>query len=298
MFFPKQLRGNSAIARPQAGLIAPVYPSARRALEAGCLRIVTYNIHKGVSALARRSRIHELRSGIHDMDADIVFLQEVQGRNDRHAKRFANWPADSQHDFLAAEGWSEAVYGRNVVSDGRHYSSDHGNALLSRFNLIESENIDISDHRFEGRGLLHCVLEIAGRRVHCICAHLGLFADSRMRQVEALVARIRATVPDDEALIIAGDFNDWRNQLARRLTDKLGVIEAFEDHQHGPLFPWGRVGPQRILPARTFPSLFPFLRLDRVYLRGFKVRHAMVVRGGHWRKLSDHSPILVDLQVS
>ena len=297
MFLPKQFRGNLAIARPKLDLIAPVHPPARPAAAPGRLRIVTYNIHKGVSPLARHSRIHELRRGLHDMDADIVFLQEVQGRNDRHARRFDNWPEDGQHDFLAAEGWTEAVYGANVISDGRHYSRDHGNALLSRYALIESENIDVSDHRFERRGILHCVLQVAGQRVHCLVAHLGLFEDSRMRQADALVARIRATVPDDEPLIIAGDFNDWRNQLAQRLTDKLGVREAFDEHNHGRFLPWPRFGRPRPQPARTFPSMFPLLRLDRVYLRGFAVEHAVVIRGGHWRQLSDHAPILADLKL-
>ncbi len=295
MFFPKQLRRNLAAAKKKFALDAPIHPPPRPAHVSGALRIATYNIHKGISPLGRHSRIHELRTGIHAIDADLVFLQEVQGRNDLHARRFANWPDTSQHHFLAAEGWAEAVYGRNAVSDGPHYSSDHGNAFLSRFKLVESENIDVSDHRFERRSLLHCVIEAHGRRVHCICAHLGLFEDSRIRQADALVARIRATVPDDEPLIIAGDFNDWRNQLAQRLAAQLGVREVFEDQKHGPLFPWMRAGTHRVLPARTFPAMFPLLRLDRVYVRGFSVRHATVVRGGHWRSLSDHAPILVDL---
>ena len=93
------------------------------------LRIATYNIHKGVSAMSRRNRIHDLRAGLHALEADVVFLQEVQGRNDQHAGRFANWPDVAQHTFLAGDRWAEAVYGRNSVrTDG-----DHGNAMLSRF---------------------------------------------------------------------------------------------------------------------------------------------------------------------
>ena len=296
MFLPKQFRGAATPARLPTGLIAPVGLPPRPQDVPGHLRIVTYNIHKGVSALARKSRIHEMRSAIHDLDADIVFLQEVQGRNDRHARRFTNWPENGQHDFLAEKGWAEAVYGRNAASDGRHYSSDHGNALLSRFALIESENIDVSDHRFERRGLLQCVLQLGTQRVHCLCAHLGLFEDSRVRQADALVARIRATVPDHEPLIIAGDFNDWRNQLCRHLTERLGVREVFDEAPQRSLFWWMKTGASRPLPARTFPSMFPLLRLDRVYVRGFTVHHSMVMSGGHWRHLSDHAPILVDLK--
>jgi endonuclease/exonuclease/phosphatase family metal-dependent hydrolase len=36
-------------------------------------------------------------------------------------------------------------------------------------------------------------------------------------------------------------------------------------------------------------------RLDRVYLRGFAVREAVVMAGEGWRRLSDHAPIVADL---
>lgn len=249
-----------------------------------------------------------------------MFLQEVQGRNDRHAERFSNWPAAAQHDYLASSVWEHSVYGRNAVrADG-----DHGNALLSRYALVGSENLDVSDHRFESRGLLHCELEIRGRRVHCLCAHFGLFEDSRKRQAQALIARIRATVPDDAALIIAGDFNDWRNRLGATLSAGLGVSEVFEllrgsdeykagtaadpqsfaqdmanlARQHLGFAPIAHGISGRIHPARTFPAVFPLLRLDRVYVRGLQVKQAVVVHGAGWRRLSDHAPIVADLAFS
>ena len=42
------------------------------------IRVATYNIHKGVSGLRKRVRIHDVKLALHSMDADIVFLQEVQ----------------------------------------------------------------------------------------------------------------------------------------------------------------------------------------------------------------------------
>lgn len=304
------------------------------------LRIATYNIHKGVSAMSRKNRIHELRAGLHALEADVVFLQEVQGRSDQHAERFDDWPDVAQHTFLAGDRWAEAVYGRNSVrSDG-----DHGNALLSRFPLVAHENIDISDHRFESRGLLHGEFDVAGRRVHCICAHLGLFEESRVRQAETLIARIRSHVPPDAPLIIAGDFNDWRHRLGRRLVENLGVSEVFELRRErrraaapgtpgapGLVRRYGmrlgrhletRIGtrlqnptmaafiararaarlalggPRIGAPARTFPSGFPLLRLDRVYVRGFTVASAAVLSGARWSQLSDHAPIVAELDLA
>ena len=55
------------------------------------LRVVTLNIHKGLSTFNRRMVIHELREGLSALKPDLVFLQEVQGLNQRHARRFAAW---------------------------------------------------------------------------------------------------------------------------------------------------------------------------------------------------------------
>ena len=92
------------------------------------LRVVTLNIHKGLSQFNRRMVIHELREGLGALKPDVVFLQEVAGLNQRHAQRFAAWPGKGQHEFLAGEELQH-VYGRNRVHQYGHY----GNAVLSRF---------------------------------------------------------------------------------------------------------------------------------------------------------------------
>ncbi len=92
------------------------------------LKIASYNIHKGVSAFGRRARIHEIKHALQLLDADLVFLQEVQGQHDHHAQRHAHWPAHAQHEFLAGET-HHAAYGMNAVYAHGH----HGNALLSRY---------------------------------------------------------------------------------------------------------------------------------------------------------------------
>jgi len=56
------------------------------------LRVVTLNIHKGLSHFNRRMVIHDLREGLQMLDPDLVFLQEVQGLNQRFALRFAGAP--------------------------------------------------------------------------------------------------------------------------------------------------------------------------------------------------------------
>jgi endonuclease/exonuclease/phosphatase family metal-dependent hydrolase len=98
------------------------------------LRIASYNIHKGVSAFGRQARIHHLKQAIAGLDADILFLQEVQGRHDVHAQRHAGWPDAGQHEFLAGDSHHH-VYGKNAVYQHGH----HGNALLSRYPIFLSK---------------------------------------------------------------------------------------------------------------------------------------------------------------
>jgi endonuclease/exonuclease/phosphatase family metal-dependent hydrolase len=246
------------------------------------LKVTTYNIHKGFSHFNRRMMVHELRDHLRNLAADVVFLQEVQGEHERHAARFENWPAEPQYEFLADSVWSEFAYGRNAVYDHGH----HGNAILSRYPIIKSENQDVSAHAFERRGLLHCEIDWPGadQPLHCLCVHLALNERGRGIQVGAVIERIRREVPDDAPLVLAGDFNDWRNRAGRRFADELGLVEAFGDH--------------RGKSARSFPSLFPVLRLDRIYTRGFSVEHTEVHHGHPWSRISDHAALSAQLALA
>jgi endonuclease/exonuclease/phosphatase family metal-dependent hydrolase len=59
------------------------------------LRVATYNIHKGVTGIRGRPRIHDVRLALQAIDADIVFLQEVQDRNERLA-RHPGYPSSAR----------------------------------------------------------------------------------------------------------------------------------------------------------------------------------------------------------
>lgn len=246
------------------------------------IRVATYNIHKGVmnqvTRLRRSPSVHELRSRLHSLDADIIFLQEVQGQNSRHAIRFDKlWPTEPQDVFLANHpelgGCYEGAYGQNAS----YLHGHHGNALLSRFPILTRENRDFSDHVLEKRGVLHCQLDIGERSVHCFVVHFGLFARSRLRQAEALIEWIEHEVPKDRPLLIAGDFNDWQHRLTRQLASHLQVTEVLNG-------------------ARTYPALVPWLKMDRIYTRGFSIGNAQVLRGPQWARLSDHAPVVADLE--
>ncbi len=249
----------------------------------GALRVATYNIHKGVRGMGPRKRleIHNLGLAVEAFDADLVFLQEVRLFHHREARRFERtsfgWPTQGQADFLAPEGY-EVAYRTNAVT--RH--GEHGNALLSRWPLGDVGHHDVSDHRFEQRGLLYAPVTWNGATVHAVVAHFGLVHSSRVRQVQRLADFIAAQVPADAMLVVAGDFNDWGERLDGPMTD-LGLTRA------------AAPGAARLSPA-TFPSLAPLFALDRFYLRGLACRSTMVPRGLSWARMSDHLPLVAELE--
>ena len=91
------------------------------------LTVVTYNIHKGLSQFNKRLVLHEIRDKLRTLEADVAFLQEVQGKHDSNSRRHVAWPETGQHEFLTYEG-CHSVYGMNAVYQDGH----HGNAAPAR----------------------------------------------------------------------------------------------------------------------------------------------------------------------
>lgn len=243
------------------------------------LRIATFNIHKGVTHFNARFSLHEQRELLRTLRPEIVFLQEVRDQHTPHSKRFAEWPAQGQAAFLAEAIWPNFSYGKNSVYPAGH----HGNAILSKFPIVAEKNANISAHLTEDRGMLHCTIQIPhwAKPLHAICVHLGLFARWRHSQLKMVSDYIDAHVPMDEPLLIAGDFNDWTTRAGSVFASRMGLHEVFERHT-------GR-------HARSFPSLLPMLRLDRVYVRGFEIQHAEVHAGTRLIKMSDHAVLSATL---
>lgn len=244
------------------------------------LKLLTVNVHKGFTIFNRRFILHELREAIRTTAPDIIFLQEVLGAHHRHAARLHGWPTSSHYEFLADTVWSDFAYGRNSVYPAGH----HGNAILSKFPITTYENHDVSVNRHEARGVLHCVLETPDRdlRLHAICVHLGLRESHRRHQLQRLCELVRRSVPSGEALVVAGDFNDWRLKAGSQLTE-CGLQEVFASaHGH---------------PVKTFPAQCPLLRLDRIYVSNVMSHQPVAMSRRPWNRLSDHLPLVAEIEV-
>ena len=238
------------------------------------LRVATYNIHKGVRGVGprRRLEIHNLGQAIAQLDADIICLQEVRKVHHGEARFFTHWPELPQADFLAPEGY-QAVYRTNAYTR----KGEHGNALLSRWPVLGHQHEDMSDHRFEQRGLLHSELLVQGHTVHAVVVHLGLIRASRMRQLAQLRRYILREVPPDVPLLVAGDFNDNGGMVGRELASIALCCHV------------GR--------TPTFPSRMPLVQLDHVFARGLEPVGAQVPRGQAWWRMSDHLPLIAEFRL-
>lgn len=242
------------------------------------MKVLSYNIHKGLSVGNRRFVLKRMREVLEIANADIVFLQEVLGAHDKHAERFEDWPEESQFEFLADRLWPHHAYGKNSVYDAGH----HGNAILSKHSFVSWQNIDVSTNPFESRGILHGSINVPGFAVplHVLCLHFDVHEFGRQKQLRDLIDRIGTAVPADAPLLVAGDFNDWRERAGKVLERELKLVEAYKTlHRRC---------------ARSFPAWFPLLRLDRIYCRGLIPIAAECLTGQPWNELSDHAALYAE----
>lgn len=244
------------------------------------LRVLTYNIHKGFNSSNRHFVLHQIRAALIDIDADVLFLQEIQGEHRHKEKQVQDWPAVSQAEFLAEDIWPHHAYGKNAIYAAGH----HGNAILSKHAFESWENINVSPFSWASRSLLHGVIRSSAKRaLHVICVHFGLTGRERQRQLSQLCERIDSHVPHDAPLIIAGDFNDWLGRAERQLHERLGLQEVF----------FATYGQH----ARSFPAWLPVLTMDRIYYRGFTPLSCERLCQFPWRLLSDHAPLVASFSL-
>lgn len=245
------------------------------------IHVLTYNIHKGFNTGNRRFMLHQMRDQLRRANVDIVFLQEIQGEHTKKSQRVSDWPDASQFEFLAESIWPHYTYGKNAIYQSGH----HGNAILSKYPFIHWENINVSSMKQASRSFLHGIVEYgsAAAQLHLICVHFDFVPYERQRQISLLNQYIAKEVPAGEALIVAGDFNDWRSRAERHLAKDLALTEIFKD-THGQY-------------AKSYPAWMPVFPLDRIYYRNLTPLECHCLRHAPWHKLSDHAPLAASFNV-
>ena len=237
------------------------------------VRLLTYNIHKGIGGRDRLYRLERIKQVIAAENPDIVCLQEVD-RNVRRS-RFDNQPVLLTEWFASAAH----MYQFNVkVRDG-----GYGNLLMSRWPFRSHHQISITRHQKKPRGAQLAVIETPAGPLHLTHWHLGLAERERDWQTRHVLEHHLFREASRFPSLVVGDFNDWRNKLATGPFEIHGYRQATSP-------------PSRF---RSFPAWMPVWSLDKAFIRGpIEITRAHVVRGRMTRDASDHLPLVIDFNLT
>jgi endonuclease/exonuclease/phosphatase family metal-dependent hydrolase len=132
----------------------------------------------------------------------------------------------------------------------------------------------------EARGAIWMSVDVGGVELQVINTHLGLWPRERMQQVTTLLGPGWFGSPACKAApsILIGDFNAVPASAAYRTVAR----QARDVQLHG-----------KARPKPTFPSRFPLLRLDHIFVgNGIIPIEAEVHSNFQARTASDHLPLL------
>jgi endonuclease/exonuclease/phosphatase family metal-dependent hydrolase len=237
------------------------------------LRVLTWNIHKGIGGIDRRYRPERVIELLIHHGPDIVLLQEV----DEGAKRSRE---HRQIDLIGdALGLRHRIYAptHRLRSQGQY-----GNAILSRWPLTNINYLDLTIGQKKKRGAICARARVRSgsttRSVVIYNLHLGLAGSERGKQLQRFLEhyplpRLHRNTP----LILGGDFNDLWGSLGKRYLQPKG----FE-----------RAG----LLQKTFPAWMPVRPLDAIFVRGdLRIENCAPSKLKVARQASDHLPLIANL---
>jgi endonuclease/exonuclease/phosphatase family metal-dependent hydrolase len=238
------------------------------------LRTLSYNIHKCIGGIDRRYAPDRIVEVIQKLDVDVAMLQEVDGG-------VARSNHDHQVDLLAERlGLRYRTWFPNVDVRG---GGQYGNAILSRYPIIESTNLDLTIRFRKRRSALHAVLRIrhddVDRTVHVYNMHLGLARYERRRQLRMFLdSHPFQNLHHDTPIVVGGDLNDVYGGLGELLEPA-----GFRGIERRPL---------------TFPAWGPMRALDAIFVRGAMdfVRLARC-DSELARRASDHRPLVAEVRL-
>jgi len=229
------------------------------------LTFASYNIHKGVGGDGRRDP-ERIMTVLHEIDADVVALQEVD-------RRFGRRAAVLSHRAIHDHG-SYQVVDFAVRPDSMGW---HGNALLVRkgIDIITAQAVALPT--LEPRGAVCAELAVDGRAIRVVGMHLDLSGLRRRQQLHAVQAHLSGQASAAPAVLM-GDFNEW--------SPRGGSLRAF-----------GR-GWDVLPTGRSFPARRPLAPLDRIVVAGGWVcAEAGVHHSAHSAIASDHLPVFARLSL-
>ena len=235
------------------------------------MRLLSWNIHKGIGGRDRRYALQRIIDCIDHEQPDLVCLQEV----DRLVGRSQ---FDDQPRILGQSLNLQSTFQANVsVANGTY-----GNLILSRWAVGSAHRISLKRGIRKARGAQLVHVETPEGVIHLVNTHLGLDERERHWQAAFLLEHQLFQSSAKVPTVIAGDFNDWRNTLAEKSLARYGFQQITSPPSE----------------YRSFPSWLPIGGLDKIFFRGgLKADRVRVVRTSLARVASDHLPIVVDFSL-
>jgi endonuclease/exonuclease/phosphatase family metal-dependent hydrolase len=235
------------------------------------MRLLSWNIHKGIGGRDRRYALERIIAGIEAENPDLICLQEV----DRLVRRSG---FDDQPRLLARQFSAHSVF-QSTVAVGR---GGYGNLVLSRWPVETRHRVLLRQGSRKPRGAQLVLVASPEGPLHVVNTHLGLAERERHWQIDRLLSHLLFRAADHLPTLLVGDFNDWRDTLAAGPLAASGFRQVTS--------PAGRF--------RTFPAWLAVGALDKAFVRGdVEVRQARVVRTSLAKVASDHLPLVIDFHV-
>ncbi len=218
-------------------------------------RLVSCNIHHAFAKphQLERTLSATLKRNLRRAQADLVCLQDLN-------------PLPRLSDLKPSlSGWQQ------LQSTGAH-----NNLILSRDPIANCHVIPLNYHWHGDRNLIYAKIGT----LHLFCVNLGLFSHERRWQIAQIIAQIKALCLPTEAMILAGEFNDWTLENHHDISRELNVHEALADCFDTPI--------------ESYPAFWPLLKVDRIYYRNLNLHQAGRLVDDNWRPLSNHCPLFAD----
>ncbi len=237
----------------------------------GPMKLLSWNIHKGIGGLDRRYNLQRIVDVIVAEQPDIVCLQEV----DRGVKRSR---MHHQPALLPiATGLLHSIFQFNVTVK----TGGYGNLMMSRWPFLSHHHVSLRLKWRKQRGAQIAVIDHPGQAIQVVNWHLGLAEHERVWQATHLLEHRLFLESADLPTVVIGDTNDWRNNLGKGPFAQAGFT-----HLSHP--------PSRF---RSFPAWAPLGALDKLYVRGgVEVTHCHVVKTRLTRFASDHLPLVAEIR--